>query len=389
MSAVTAVVLEVGPTVVRRLSPPSVWEPDPVLAAAALRGIDDPVVLLDDRAVSAAAVWDRLVALTCGATAQSLTLVVPVWWARHRVGRVVEAAARHARRVVTRTRPDLLVRNGKRTPVVVVEIGGDVLAVSGGDEVRILGPGCDTEAVVDAVVAVVDRPGEVLLDVASTDGDAADTARRIRAALSRRAIAARPVRLGDDGTAGEVERCRGRRALAAASATAVVCAAGIAISDSGSGDADHHSATTTLVEGRIQVRIPAAWAVDRVTAGPGSRRVQVSSPVDPAGALHITQSYTPGETLADTARVLEAALAGQPKGVFSDFRSPAGYAGREVVTYRESRIGREIVWTVLRDGSSRISIGCQSAPDREDVIGAPCEEAVRSAREVIGTERRH
>ncbi len=145
------------------------------------------------------------------------------------------------------------------------------------------------------------------------------------------------------------------------------------------------SESTVLAEGRIEVRIPARWTVERITGGPGSRRVQVSSPADSAVALHITQSYAPETTLADSAEVLARAIAGRPAGVFVDFRADDAVAGRPVVTYREVRPGRVIRWAVLPAGATRISIGCQSPPEREDAVRAACDEAVRSAREQ-GTE---
>ena len=48
--------------------------------------------------------------------------------------------------------------------------------------------------------------------------------------------------------------------------------------------------TTFLVEGRVALTVPANWPTQRVVAGPGSARVQVTSPSDPEVALHVTQS---------------------------------------------------------------------------------------------------
>src|SRR5262245_16772083 len=62
------------------------------------------------------------------------------------------------------------------------------------------------------------------------------------------------------------------------------------------------SPTTRLVEGRVVVEVPSTWTARRITAGPGSARVQVTSPTDPQSALHVTQSRVPsGETLLRTA----------------------------------------------------------------------------------------
>lgn len=145
--------------------------------------------------------------------------------------------------------------------------------------------------------------------------------------------------------------------------------------------------SAVLVEGRVQVRVPPHWAVERIVGGPGSRRVQVSSPAQADVALHITQSYAPESTPAEAAEVLRRAIAGQPAGVFVDFRPTDVVAGRSAVTYRELRPGRVIRWTVLPIGATRISIGCQSPSAAEGAVQSACEEAVRSARE-LGTESR-
>ena len=136
-----------------------------------------------------------------------------------------------------------------------------------------------------------------------------------------------------------------------------------------------------VAEGRMAVRIPAHWTVERVTGGPGSRRLQVSAPQDPAIALHLTSSYAPETTLEQAAGVLSRAIAGEIPGVFVDVRVAAEVAGRPAVTYREVRPGRVIAWSVVLAGATRISIGCQSPPGREADVRAACDEAVRSARE--------
>ena len=136
-----------------------------------------------------------------------------------------------------------------------------------------------------------------------------------------------------------------------------------------------------VVEGRMAVRIPAHWTVERVTGGPGSRRLQVSPPQDPAIALHLTSSYAPETTLAQAADVLGRAIAGETPGVFVDMRVAVEVAGRPAVTYREVRPGRVIDWSVVLDRATRISIGCQSPPGRDADVRAACDEAVRSARE--------
>lgn len=170
----------------------------------------------------------------------------------------------------------------------------------------------------------------------------------------------------------------GRLALGAVATGAVL--AGLAVSPVPRPTA-HSTAAGTLVEGRMAVRIPPGWPVYRVTGGPGSRRVQVSSPRDPALAVHLTWSYAPETTLAQAADVLGRAIAAEPPGVFADLQPSTLVAGRAAVTYRENRPGRVITWSVVVTGSTRIAIGCQSPPGREDDLREACLDAVRSAHE--------
>jgi type VII secretion-associated protein (TIGR03931 family) len=136
----------------------------------------------------------------------------------------------------------------------------------------------------------------------------------------------------------------------------------------------------SLVEGRVAVLIPPDWIVERRTTGPGSPRVRVGSPDDPQAAVNITWSHAPGITLAETAASLREAAAAEPIGVF-DFASTVGSGSRPAVAYRETRSGLVVRWTVLIDGSTRIAVGCQSAPGRAVTVLVPCLQAVRSARE--------
>jgi type VII secretion-associated protein (TIGR03931 family) len=140
--------------------------------------------------------------------------------------------------------------------------------------------------------------------------------------------------------------------------------------------------TTFLVEGRVALTVPANWSAQRVVTGPGSARVQVTSPSDPEVALHITQSPVAGETLSGTAERLKRAIEAEPAGVFIDF-DPAGVSvGRPAVTYREVRATHHVWWTILLDGPIRISVGCQSRPGDEAAVRDACEQAVRSAHAI-------
>ena len=140
--------------------------------------------------------------------------------------------------------------------------------------------------------------------------------------------------------------------------------------------------TTFLVEGRVALTVPADWQTQRVVTGPGSARVQVNSPSDPEVALHITQSPIPDEMLSATADQLRRAIDTEPAGVFVDFNPSGVTAGRPAVTYRELRASHHVRWTVLVDGSVRISVGCQSRPGGEGAVRNACEQAVRSARAI-------
>ncbi len=140
--------------------------------------------------------------------------------------------------------------------------------------------------------------------------------------------------------------------------------------------------TTVLVEGDVALTIPASWLTQRVIAGPGSARVQVTSPSDPEAALLVTQTPIPGETLAGAADRLRQAINAEPAGIFVDFNPSGVSAGRPAVTYREVRAAHDVRWTVLLDGSVRISIGCQSRPAAQDAVRDACEQAVRTAHAV-------
>ncbi len=179
-------------------------------------------------------------------------------------------------------------------------------------------------------------------------------------------------------------RRRPARALVAGAVAVTLCCVGVTAART-HGPAPSPDAIS-IVEGRITVRIPAHWVVTRVTAGPGSRRVQATSPTEPIVAVHITQSYSPGESLADAATVLSRAVEQQPRGIFVDFNPADHRGGRAALTYREIRLSHEVGWTVLIDGATRISIGCQSAPGRQDTAADACEQAIVSAHELVGTD---
>jgi type VII secretion-associated protein (TIGR03931 family) len=139
---------------------------------------------------------------------------------------------------------------------------------------------------------------------------------------------------------------------------------------------------TLLVEGRVALKVPALWAVRRITSGSGSARVQVMAP-DDSTALLVTQAQVrKGESLSATSAALRSALDDQQPGVFSEFNPDDRRAERSVATYRELREGRQTDWTVFVDEGVRIGIGCQSASGIEDAVRGVCEEAIRSAHAI-------
>jgi type VII secretion-associated protein (TIGR03931 family) len=184
-------------------------------------------------------------------------------------------------------------------------------------------------------------------------------------------------------TAVTAPRRRGGRGVAVLSG-AVLSVAGLGFALTDPAEPVHDDPETLLVEGRVGVKVPAMWAVERVTDGPGSARVQVNSPDHPGTALLLTQSpVAPGATPEQVARTLRAALADESPGVFTDFVPDDHRGGRRVASYREIRTGRHIDWSVFVDGAVRIGIGCQGPPDRERPVGAACDRAVRSAHAIF------
>ena len=394
MSAVT--VLEIGPSTVRRL--PSAGEPalDGEMVAHALAGIDDTTVLLDERPVTVESLWRKLISSSIGNDCEPVTLLHPSWWPPRRVDRIVDAATSVAREVVALPRSSMIGRRHGSGTATVVEVGDEVVALCRGTTLpRIHRRAVGAEAIA-AQAAGADPSDTILIDVPDGVHGGEQFGIGVRKALLHNGIAASLVRVEDEVARATVEPPTAipvrrtwlyARVGAAMVVGIVVCGVGAATSRP-AGSSVAGSDTVSLVEGRVTVRIPTGWSVTRVTAGPGSRRVEIVSPVDHSAVLNVTQSYTPEATLDGTAQVLRRALAKEAAGTFVDFNPADQHSGRSAVTYREVRVGREVRWSVLVDGATRISIGCQSAPGRQDAINRACDEAIRSAREVGGTARR-
>jgi type VII secretion-associated protein (TIGR03931 family) len=421
-------VIEAGPGAIRRLCCGTSMVVDVEMSeinAAALAAIDDHVALVDERPVSVASLWrDALRSLDRGNADAPKTMVVvhPSWWPASRVG-VVTAAAKtgangvdHLNGIVARPRSWLLTQASNAAPeaTVVVEIAERLVSITGDlheGEVVAVPRRTETQPIAEeaeelaSVIAAISRgtTSVVLIDAPSTVAGATAVATLIAAAM-RDANSGRAVVVIDDarlpllvraaqspqdepsGPAAGASDVRSRAwKLSGLAAAGVVLAAAVPAVATTTPVGRHgvpateRQPTTFLVEGRVALTVPANWPMQRVVDGPGSARVQVTSPSDPELALHVTQSSVPDETLTGTAERLKRAIDAEPAGVFVDFNPSGTSAGRPAVTYREVRAGHHVRWTVLLDGAVRVSIGCQSRPGGEDAVREVCEQAVRSA----------
>lgn len=359
---------------------------------AALDAVDDPVALVDERPVAVGALWCTVLRVLIDGHRGAL-VVCPTWWSTTRVELVTTAARTVAAdEVVVCTRASIL---AQQNSAVLVEIAERLVAISGSDVVAVPRR-TDEQALVDEVAAVLKEltRGNVVIDVATAVPGAPRLARLIAAAVGTRHV----VTTVDDAaltrlahvTASVPDGARvvsggGRTLARLAVAGLTMTAAGLAlpaVTAEQPRPAARAEPTTVLVEGQVALTIPAGWLTRRVITGPGSARVQVTSPSDPEAALHVTQTPTPGETLAGAADRLRRAIDAEPAGVFVDFNPAGAGAGRPAVTYREVRATHDVRWTVLLDGSLRISIGCQSRPAARDAVRDACEQAVRTAHAV-------
>jgi type VII secretion-associated protein (TIGR03931 family) len=388
-------IVEVGPAGVQVLRGPSAARPDEAMVSAVFDGIDDDVALFDERPVEVAELMRAVMSSILGDSRDPVVIVHPSWWSRARIDLVVRSSGA-TRTVAAVSRSEVARAAGLLGPFI--EIAEEFVAVAG-PGLRVFGRG-NIESVA-AVAAESGQSGDILLDAPAGIAGSAQTADGLRVALAARGRSVRDVDVA--AIAGAVPARRRARGLVAAFLAAsgmlaalglpdgrelglpdgreLVGAAAATLRPDGGAPAP---AAVNLVEGRIVVEVPPHWKVERVRSGSGSRRVQVDSPTDADIALHITVAYAPGSTLAQAAEVLGDAVAAATPGVFVGFRPVGEVAGRPAVTYREVRAGRVVDWSVVLSGSTRIGIGCQSAPDRTEVVRSACEQAIRTARE-LGT----
>jgi type VII secretion-associated protein (TIGR03931 family) len=403
-------VIETGPGAIRRLccDPYDLSVADAEMATAALDAVDDAVALVADCPVFVDSLWRAVLQSLAGGSHDSLVVVHPSWWSTSRVKVIATAAASLADDVVTRPRSWLLAQAPSVLPPrkVVVEIADRFVVITGAvvvAERRDGEPDRVAETVTRAVAEMTAGTAvAVLIDAPITIAGAAALGTMIAGHLRATdltvvefddaelcGLAATAFSADEEPAASQAEPVAGLRirrrtkAFILLAGAVVVLAAGVlgvGIVRRNSVPANDGIPTTFLVEGRIAVTVPAQWSTRRVVSGPGSARIQVTSPTDPEIALHITQSPVPDKTLSGTAEVLRRAIDAEPSGVFVDFNPSGRSADRPAVTYREMRAGHHIRWTVLLDGTVRISIGCQSRPAGEAAVRDVCELAVRSAR---------
>ncbi|KUH95606.1 hypothetical protein AU188_19955 [Mycobacterium sp. IS-3022] len=353
-----------------------------------MEAIDDDFALLAEQPVSVPELWAELMRVAVDG-ADAVVLVCPTWWPSTRIERVRAAAERAATTVEVLGRTAVLQND---TRAAVVEIAPELVVVTrvGARAVVIADHDGDVAEEVTAAVGLV---GPVLIDAPANmhAGRLVDgVLKRLRSSgVSARLADEDAVRRAATRQAAPIDVAPGpggsRRRRTAAMASVVVAAVAVCggLTLRGGAAEPAVAATTLLAEGRVEMMVPVAWPVQRITSGPGSARLEVVSPSDDDVRLHLTQSVgPPGTDLAQTATSLRAALADEAGDVFVDFDASGSPAGRSAVTYRELRPDHHVAWTVLVDGRVRIAIGCQSAPGRESGVREVCDQAVRSARAI-------
>lgn len=386
----TDTVVEVGPVAVRGQS-----RAEQHVESTALQFIDDEIAMLDEQPVAVTAVWRQVFSAVLPERVETAVLVCPTWWPSPRIARVQEAAATRSTNVVVVHRADILVVDVPGVPAVVeiapefvvIWRSGGVIAAEPrlGDDVHIIrsvvdGVGSATTVLVDAprgVAGAVDL-ARAISEHLRADGVAVTTVPPDRVLAAARDRSSSP-------HTSEPAWPRGHRiaALIAVGVSVALICAGLGFT-SGTDQSDATSVPMTLlVEGRVAVKVPALWQVQRITSGSGSARVQVTAP-DTSNAVLLTQSQVrKGETLSATSATLRNALDDQQAGIFSAFKPDDRRADRAAATYREVRDGRQIDWTVFVDDTVRIGIGCQGAPGSAFVGDPVCEEAIRSAHALV------
>jgi type VII secretion-associated protein (TIGR03931 family) len=402
---VTAHVIEVGPNVIRRLCCGGGTVVDREAETAALEGVDDPVTLVDSRPVAVESLWRTVLeSLGCGGSDRAI-VIHPSWWAPARVNVVTAAAQVLGGEVVMRPRPWLLRQVSAPEAcdtTLVVEIADGLVVITGATvaaetrrrhqpgladavarSIRTMASGFIETVVIDAP-RNVHGAGALAEAIATALGDFVEMTTMAVDDVGMKKLVAEIIpdeaHTCDADSFAVAKAPRRRWTLVRAALLIGALLGAIALIRHPVPQAGIGVPTTFLVEGHVALQVPAQWPVRRVVAGPGSARLQITSPSDPEVALHLTQSRVALATLAATVEFLKNAIDGAPDGAFVDF-DPVGHtAGRPAATYREIRPVHDIRWTVWVDKDVRISVGCQSRHGHEDAVSQECALAVRSAR---------
>jgi type VII secretion-associated protein (TIGR03931 family) len=397
--------IEVGPNAVRRLCCGGGTVTDAEAERTAFESIDDRVALVDLQPVAVASLWEDLLgSIDCGAS-EHVTVVHPSWWSPARVGVVSAAARTLVGAGEIRPRSWLLAQaspSKSERDTLVVEIADRFVVVTGAamaaetrrrDQIEVAGAvACSvlTMASETTETVIIDAPARVH----GAGTLAASIAEKLRGSCGMNVTLVDDIRIRR--LAGELKSRdqrrldtdphaptggdHHRRALTMLVLVIGVIISVVALQCHSEPHAREHLPTAFAVEGHVALEVPAQWPMQRVVAGPGSARLQITSPTDPEVALHVTQSRVALSSLDATAEFLKSAIDVAPAGVFVDFNPSDRSAGRPAVTYREIRAGHDIRWAVWVDKGVRISIGCQSRSGRGDVVRQECDLAVRSAR---------
>jgi type VII secretion-associated protein (TIGR03931 family) len=404
-AAVRSHVIEVGPNSVRRLCCGRGAVADEEAERTAFESIDDRVALVDSQPVAVASLWeDVLASIDCN-TSEHVTVVHPSWWSPARVGVVSGAARTLVGAGEIRPRSWLLAQaspSKSERDTLVVEIADHCIVLTGAamvaetrrrDQLEVAGTVArsvltmasdTTETVVIDAPARVHGAGTLAASIAerlrASSGMTVVLVDDIRMRRLARELNSRDRRCLDTEPHAPAAGDRRRRTLTMLVPFIGIIISVVALQRHSEPDAHEQLPTTFAVEGHVALKVPAQWPMRRVVAGPGSARLQLTSPTDPEVALHVTQSRVALSSLDATAEFLKGAIDAAPAGVFVDFNPSDQSAGRPAVTYREVRAGHDIRWAVWVDKAIRVSIGCQSRSGRSDVVRQVCELAVRSAR---------
>lgn len=189
---------------------------------------------------------------------------------------------------------------------------------------------------------------------------------------------------------------RGRPLLLGAAAVVLLAATGAALALRGAA-APAPAPTRTVTVGDAAVAVPTSWGEAERTDAPGTATGDTAAVVlTPDGSRSAATRLLLQQTVlaegADAAAVLDTlrtsvadanAAGGEQR--YADLTGGVTYAGRSVTRYREQLSAASVVdWSVLVEGRSQISVGCQHDVADPGSVAGPCEAAVASASVVAG-----